>query len=453
MNELQESPALACPAPLIAPAPTRASPWTAALASPHQPTLFGPSTLSSSLPSAFSVVSPSNNTLSGSTIYNQFMCLPSLLESISAQEFIRSSMNPPPKKPIPNDNANVDLGCYRVKDPEDWENDDVVGWLLDLAKSHNIPFEDINMHRFALLRGRDLLKMPENDFVDRDANFGRLIFEEFRKTLLNSEDTTLDKALNTFADDEVPSTSSLDLVLQPMINTIAASQSTATHFNHMQQINQLSQALTNAQASFNQNLLGQPTLNPSLASSLAAGLTAGISPINVGYIHNGLNPTSPLISTQIHQPKVSPIMKYTPSGPINVDYDVSEDRSTSSNDLKIKKNKDGKPRKRSQHTKGNKLWEFIRDALKDPVTCPSVVRWEDPVEGVFRIVESEKLARLWGDRKNNTKMTYEKLSRAMRTYYEKQILVPVPKTGLYPKKLVYKFGPGAHGWEVKREMR
>jgi hypothetical protein len=30
----------------------------------------------------------------------------------------------------------------------------------------------------------------------------------------------------------------------------------------------------------------------------------------------------------------------------------------------------------------------------------------------------------------------------MRTYYEKQILVPVPKTGLYPKKLVYKFGPG-----------
>lgn len=34
-----------------------------------------------------------------------------------------------------------------------------------------------------------------------------------------------------------------------------------------------------------------------------------------------------------------------------------------------------------------------------------------------------------------------------RTYYEKKILVPVPKTGLYPKKLVYKFGPTAHGWQ------
>lgn len=28
--------------------------------------------------------------------------------------------------------------------------------------------------------------------------------------------------------------------------------------------------------------------------------------------------------------------------------------------MKIRKNKDGRPRKRSQHTKGNKLWEFIR---------------------------------------------------------------------------------------------
>lgn len=41
-------------------------------------------------------------------------------------------------------------------------------------------------------------------------------------------------------------------------------------------------------------------------------------------------------------------------------------------------------------------------------------RWEDELEGVFRIVESEKLARLWGEKKNNQKMTYEKLSRAMR---------------------------------------
>ncbi|KAK6060745.1 Ets-domain protein [Cooperia oncophora] len=94
-------------------------------------------------------------------------------------------------------------------------------------------------------------------------------------------------------------------------------------------------------------------------------------------------------------------------------YTSGFDDCASIRDSKLKKVKDACPRKHSQHTKGNKLWEFIRDALKDPVTCPSIVRWEDPIEGVFRIVESEKLARLWGERKNNTKMTYEKLSRAM----------------------------------------
>lgn len=34
-----------------------------------------------------------------------------------------------------------------------------------------------------------------------------------------------------------------------------------------------------------------------------------------------------------------------------------------------------------------------------------------------------------------------------RTYYASKILVPVPKNGRYPKKLVYKFGPTAHGWQ------
>lgn len=61
-----------------------------------------------------------------------------------------------------------------------------------------------------------------------------------------------------------------------------------------------------------------------------------------------------------------------------------------------------------------KLWEFIRDLLHDPKYCPSMVRWEDVNDGVFRIVQSEKLANLWGTIKNNPRMTYEKLSRAMR---------------------------------------
>lgn len=64
-------------------------------------------------------------------------------------------------------------------------------------------------------------------------------------------------------------------------------------------------------------------------------------------------------------------------------------------------------------TKG-KLWEFIRDLLLNSETNPSIIKWEDRSKGVFRIVKSDKVAGLWGKRKGNSTMTYEKMSRAMR---------------------------------------
>lgn len=68
------------------------------------------------------------------------------------------------------------------------------------------------------------------------------------------------------------------------------------------------------------------------------------------------------------------------------------------------------------HTgKGNgKLWEFIRDLLLDSTYNPAYIRWERREDGVFKFVQSDKVAKLWGQRKQNPRMTYEKLSRAMR---------------------------------------
>jgi hypothetical protein len=65
-------------------------------------------------------------------------------------------------------------------------------------------------------------------------------------------------------------------------------------------------------------------------------------------------------------------------------------------------------------SKGNHLWEFIRDLLKDPKSNPHLLRWEEQETGVFRFVQSEAVAQMWGRKKNNPGMTYEKLSRAMR---------------------------------------
>jgi ETS factor family protein len=64
--------------------------------------------------------------------------------------------------------------------------------------------------------------------------------------------------------------------------------------------------------------------------------------------------------------------------------------------------------------RGSHLWEFIRDILLYPERNPGLIKWEDRTEGVFRFLKSEAVAQLWGRRKNNSSMTYEKLSRAMR---------------------------------------
>ena len=61
-----------------------------------------------------------------------------------------------------------------------------------------------------------------------------------------------------------------------------------------------------------------------------------------------------------------------------------------------------------------KLWEFIRDLLLSPETNPSLIRWKRREDGVFKFVNTERVAQLWGQRKQNSRMTYEKLSRAIR---------------------------------------
>ncbi|XP_039314098.1 ETS-related transcription factor Elf-5 isoform X2 [Solenopsis invicta] len=106
----------------------------------------------------------------------------------------------------------------------------------------------------------------------------------------------------------------------------------------------------------------------------------------------------------------------------------------------------GRPRilktKKNPSSQG-KLWEFIRDLLRNRETCPSLICWEDYSQAKFRFVKSDEVAKRWGSRKGNTKMTYEKLSRAMRYYYKSKIFLPV-----LGRRLVYQFGPNAKGWQT-----
>lgn len=63
--------------------------------------------------------------------------------------------------------------------------------------------------------------------------------------------------------------------------------------------------------------------------------------------------------------------------------------------------------------KTGKVWEFLLRLLKDP-NSRDLITWVDKNEGKFKFVSSDGVAKLWGEKKNNPRMTYEKLSRAMR---------------------------------------
>ncbi|XP_036376109.1 transcription factor ETV6 isoform X1 [Megalops cyprinoides] len=71
------------------------------------------------------------------------------------------------------------------------------------------------------------------------------------------------------------------------------------------------------------------------------------------------------------------------------------------------------------------LWDYVYQLLSDS-RYENYIRWEDKETKVFRIVDPNGLARLWGNHKNRTNMTYEKMSRALRHYYKLNIIRKEP---------------------------
>ncbi|XP_028849952.1 ETS domain-containing protein Elk-3 [Denticeps clupeoides] len=78
------------------------------------------------------------------------------------------------------------------------------------------------------------------------------------------------------------------------------------------------------------------------------------------------------------------------------------------------------------------LWQFLLHLLDDH-SHRHLISWTSN-DGEFKLLDAEEVARLWGLRKNKTNMNYDKLSRALRYYYDKNIIKKVSG-----QKFVYKF--------------
>ncbi len=63
------------------------------------------------------------------------------------------------------------------------------------------------------------------------------------------------------------------------------------------------------------------------------------------------------------------------------------------------------------------MYEFLKATIQNPKYNPSLIHWVDQEKGDFKIVDSQKLAQLWGASRKGCKRTagtYEHLSRAFR---------------------------------------
>ncbi|EAA09161.5 AGAP004337-PA [Anopheles gambiae str. PEST] len=78
------------------------------------------------------------------------------------------------------------------------------------------------------------------------------------------------------------------------------------------------------------------------------------------------------------------------------------------------------------------LWQFLLEILTDR-EHRTIIQWIG-TDGEFKLCNPEQVAQLWGERKNKPTMNYEKLSRALRYYYDGDMISKV-----HGKRFVYKF--------------
>lgn len=78
------------------------------------------------------------------------------------------------------------------------------------------------------------------------------------------------------------------------------------------------------------------------------------------------------------------------------------------------------------------LWQFLLELLSDSGNA-GCITWEG-TNGEFKMTDPDEVARRWGERKSKPNMNYDKLSRALRYYYDKNIM-----TKVHGKRYAYKF--------------
>ncbi|XP_029361584.1 transcription factor ETV7 isoform X1 [Echeneis naucrates] len=316
---------------------------------------------------------------------------PSAVTPGGQANILPSPLQPPPNQlPVPSAPTQEDLwhlpGRLRIN-PSLWDKEDVAHWLHWAQKEYSLRKPEKG--RFEM-NGRALCLLTKEDFRHRCPSSGDVLYEilqcvkQQRRSVVSDPENTPPSLANGQGQTPFSCQITDRNVTQPQTAIVKGPQ--------------VSLAFTNAvSAAIMSTVRSQPELvsplrdRPLTLCTYSAPLTKGSAAAHV------------IRTSQVQCPQTESILQE----PLNL----------SSRE---------KPRSPLHKASGRipecrLLWDYVYQLLCDD-RYQEYIRWEDKDSLVFRVVDPNGLARLWGNHKNRNNMTYEKMSRALRHYYKLNII-------------------------------
>ncbi|KAK7098763.1 ETS homologous factor-like [Littorina saxatilis] len=336
-----------------------------------------------------------------------------------------------------NNEDSSAFASWTYKHPEHWEAREVLDWLYTMADNENFDGAIFRGEAYNTVTGRQLCNMSLADFLSLDQNYGSRVHEIFQ-WLLQDANFKRPSPPETFKSETL---GNVPTFLECPRNVTSSRQ---THEQSLLANDKLNVFLGSNGNEMMVSVDGLGLYDIDI-SAITKESFDNISDSDYNSDHDVERSNS--VSSDVFDDNCTDEDNTISLSALNLDLARKTHTPSSSSDSGCEEERRPTTRRRQTSTsKGNHLWEFVRDLLKDPRFNPSLLKWEDKELGVFKFVQSEAVAQMWGRKKNNPGMTYEKLSRAMRFCRSAGYFASVPKTGRFPKKLCFKFGLKAQSW-------